>query len=237
MATKKALLIIRHAHDLPKEADSQRIPNPNPDYTLPNSKTVKVSYTRLTQKGNDYGNPPAGEIQANNLGKSLSSWMANPNVKTDIYYEIGKVFVQDPMDGSWDSTPNPFNTIYPVIDPAKHPEVKNKPIDVNFYGNQVDLEKKKIFDDGNYSTLLCATRQVIWGHKEQDHKHPENNHTYPDKGTFMDFIADASTKEVWEKLKHEPSKCKAIYVFTDFNEETHKFANLEVFTLDGDSIS
>ncbi len=229
---KKALIIIRHGHDLPDDAKPKRITNPNPDYPLPDSSVVKVSLTRLTQEGNDYGKPPAGEIQAKNLGSCLSSWMAGT------YFPIGRILTQDPKDGADSSTPNPFCTIYPAIDPRVHSEVTKKPVDVVFYDAIEDLQKKKIFDDGDYSTVMCSTRQTIWGHKEKGNDNPKDDHQYPDSGTFMDYIIDKKNNpSAWEKLKYAPSKCKQIYVFTDFDEGTHTFANLDVFNLNGNTIS
>lgn len=229
MEIQKALIIIRHGNDIPKGVPF--IENPQPNYPLPDSndpKTpVRVSKTRLTKEGNSYGKV-AGETQAKNLGNRLANWMKGK------YHPIGRVLTQNPDDGKPESTPNPFCTIYPVIDPNLHPNVTQKPVDVEFYWDTNDLKAMRIFDDEDFSTLLCSTRQTIWGRKE--YEDDKFIHHYPDEHTFMHHIVEESNNEIWKKLKHAPSKCRYIYVFTNFNESSLKFESLEVFTLHSDGI-
>ncbi len=47
----------------------------------------------------------------------------------------------------------------------------------------------------------------------------------------MDRIADKENTAGWEHLKDQPSKCKSIYVFTDFDDAIQKFKTLEKFNL------
>lgn len=231
--SKKALIIIRHGNDIPKNVSFLK--NPNPDYKLPDGSIVTISKTRLTKHDNDYGKP-AGEDQAKNLGNYLASWMKGK------YSDIGRVLTQNPKNGDPSSTPNPFCTIYPVINPEeKGVSVTAKPVSVDLYmdentGEKPFLKDLKIFDEGDYSTLLCATRQTIWGRKHED-DHDNFIHDYPDAGTFMDRIADKENTSGWEHLKDQPSKCKSIYVFTDFDNSIQKFKTLEKFNLNESGIN
>lgn len=238
---KQTLILIRHGVDLP---DGEARYKDNMDYplSLPATpkNTIHIDETRLTKK--KFDGKPIGVDQAENLGKHLLKWMQDNDMSP-----VGKVITQDPKNGEDSSTPNPFNTIYPAVDPRVDHKVPKQNISWQFFGDVKQIldgdngvrknPQKALFDNTANSTLVCMTCQSMWGDTNGDH----GDH-YPRASRLMGVIAGAHDdqtdqyKQYKDILKPKPQKGRTIYVFQDLIPGTCRFATLKQYTLHHDGI-
>lgn len=239
---KQTLILIRHGEDLPDGQDRYR---DNLDYplSLPATKenTIHIDETRLSKKSFD--DDPIGVAQAENLGKRLLKWMQDNDMSP-----VGKVITQDPENGANSSTPNPFNTIYPAVDPRVDHGVAKKEVSWQFYHAVGDLldddngvrknPKMALFNNTGDSTLVCMTCQSMWGDTKGKH---DKDH-YPRADTLLGTIAGAYNaqtdqyKQYKDVLVPKPGKAETIYVFQDLIPGTCRFKTLKTYTLHHDGI-
>lgn len=238
---KQSLILLRHGEDLPDGQD--RYPD-NMDYplSLPATKenTIHIDETRLSKKS--FKDKPIGANQAQNLGNKLLKWMQDNDMNP-----VGKVITQDPKNGANSSTPNPFNTIYPAVDPRGDHGVPKKDISWQFYTDVKEIlegdsgvrknPKKALFNNTSDSTVVCMTCQSMWGDTNDEH----GDH-YPRASTFLGTIAGAHNDQTpqylqyKDLLKPKPKKGVTIYVFQDLIPGTCRFGTLKTYSLEDGGI-
>lgn len=201
-----AVIVFRHAHDLPTkkqkdEMDAHNKANPNDQwkenryyiqdgksYDLPDPKqgTVKLPWQRLSPDGFD---------EAKNIAADLPGWIAKN------WAPVNLVITKEPV--SKDQTQNPFQTVIPsadAIQASKDPNI-NPGMNVEFrLKNDPGFDKGGLIADG-HSTLICWDRQGLW----RDHGEDKSK----------TYILQSLTNTKMSGDFTRPEKAGTFYVFTN----------------------
>lgn len=181
----KAIIVVRHSLDVDDKATPPRCPPKPPcDWhfdkdgyvkKLPNGEDVKYYQEGLSTEGIE---------QADGLALVLPKIVENLKLAP-----IEKVITKDPR--SFDATPNPFNTIYPLI--------------INENIKDVDLTTKSNIDYSleNGSVVICWDREGLWGDKEE--KQPNEDSILKHLNSMYNV----------SKIDGPPVKGSTIYVYRE----------------------
>lgn len=223
----KAVVVVRHGEDLStwtttREAQTaewlQVAPN-WPTYALPNGSTVTVQL---------HGLSPRGEAQAKFLGKSL------PVIVTALgCAPITRVVTKRPSgvnENGSGVTPNPFDTVYPLIDSVDfkarggsvvliNPQKKNNPIVDAELMKMLDPEATagdSILEGTSGSTVLCWDAEGLWGENSGGSR--------PfDKNGILSIMSGPAIGAYLRRMDTElgggcPGKAARVYVFVGRSE-------------------
>lgn len=210
------LVVLRHADDYNDSADWDRNP---PAYLLPNGETITIPWIRLN---------PDGLARARLIGEHFEDWLTAGTGMGGA--PLGHVITRDPRPLD-NSTTNPFSTIWPTIDRAVNPYVTALPVGVRWFtdvqaliGDVKARGSQALFPASGHSTLVCMTWQSMWGF--------DNNgvDTF-DPGLFLGSVAP---DPAFMRDLGKPTKAERVYVFSEFNDATKRFAHVRIFEIRSD---
>mmetsp|Transcript_53326 Transcript_53326/g.86242 ORF Transcript_53326/g.86242 Transcript_53326/m.86242 type:complete len:268 (+) Transcript_53326:3-806(+) len=186
-----AVIVIRHFSDIDGDA-SNYIPGPF-CYQMPSGSPVETPWGRLNDQG---------------IGASVNYGQALPGfVQSLSLSPIGRVITQDPH--SRDETQNPFASLYPLIFDLKLTDVELLP------NGEALLEKdigSLLRADGQHSTIISCTKQVLWGDQTFDEK------------LFLGKLRRGILPSLNKRPRKAPDAwAEGIYVFTNYSSVDKKF--------------
>lgn len=175
----KKIIVMRHGHDK-SGRDTGPFTAVLPDLS---TKTYNVQWLSTH-----------GEFEALQYAKALPNFIKNFDIAP-----VVKVATQDPGETDWDSTSNPFRTIYNFITNCN---IR----DVEFTKDKIPYEGTLSTENLNGSLLICSTSQLING--------PAKNPDNPEGGSILRKLMDRLGIGT---IKSPPHKSNQIYVFDEKN--------------------